>query len=154
MSIYGYVTLSLSDADAGEISFSEFLRMLTLSPWRDLLPEDVQEQLPAMVKEEISPHKSQHRAGAGAVTSAGEPSHVIIVRAAKELFDKTDTNGDGKIEEEELVRLCEQVAWYAAHKQYRVCCRCGRSSGGQSLHSCGRKCTTPCLCLTRMPTGL
>ena len=81
--------------------------MLTVSPWRELLPADVQEQLPEMVKQEISPQKQQN----SVETAADEPSHVTIVRAAKDLFDRTDANGDGKIEEEELVQLCEEVFW-------------------------------------------
>ena len=78
--------------------------MLTVSPWRELLPADVQEQLPEMVKQEISPQKQQNSVEAAA-------DDVTIVRAAKDLFDRTDANGDGKIEEEELVQLCEEVFW-------------------------------------------
>jgi len=98
--------MEVFDADnTGTISEGEFLRMLTVSPWRELLPADVQEQLPEMVKQEISPQKQQNSVEA----AADEPSHVTIVRAAKDLFDRTDANGDGKIEEEELVQLCEEV---------------------------------------------
>ena len=82
--------------------------MLTRSPWKDLLPADVQAQLPLMVMREISPER-QRPAVAAKPPKSSEPQFTVV-SAAKELFDQTDKNKDGRLEEEELVGLCEQVS--------------------------------------------
>jgi len=91
---------------SGGLSFHEFLRMLTRRPWKDLLPIEVQEHLPLLVQGVISPQKPKK----SAVDTSSLPV-IVILSSAKEIFEETDKNCSGKVEEEELVEMCHRV-WH------------------------------------------
>ena len=74
--------------------------MLTRKPWRDLLPPQVQAHLPLLVQGVISPQKK----GPDTTLPA-----IVVLTAAKEVFEEYDLDRSGELEEEELLRMCEQV---------------------------------------------
>jgi len=103
------------DKDAsGGLSFHEFLRMLTRKPWRELLPPQVQVHLPLLVQGVISPQKEPRK-------DTALPA-IVVLTAARELFIEFDMDRSGELEEQELLKMCEQV-WHRLGRAVTVSLR-------------------------------
>ena len=100
--------------------------------WQDMLPRDVAEGLPKVIRREASPQRQRPEAAAEAVQEARqerlaptaaaeasvqgaanntEDSNVVsnvVLAIVSELFRGADTNEDGKLDAEELAQLLQQ----------------------------------------------
>eukprot|EP00656_Telonema_subtile_P029791 TRINITY_DN3286_c0_g2_i2.p1 TRINITY_DN3286_c0_g2~~TRINITY_DN3286_c0_g2_i2.p1 ORF type:complete len:491 (-),score=149.16 TRINITY_DN3286_c0_g2_i2:80-1552(-) len=70
--------------------------MLTKDPWRQLLPHSTREILPKLILKELKPAPEQEHRPEGALS------------AATRLFDEADTDHDGHLDREELIRVAQQ----------------------------------------------
>ena len=88
--------------------------MLTRKPWRELLPPQVQVHLPLLVQGVISPQKEPRK-------DTALPA-IVVLTAARELFIEFDMDRSGELEEQELLKMCEQV-WHRLGRAVTVSLR-------------------------------
>ena len=84
--------------------FHEFVMILTSPPWRKEFPPEIQNQLPLLILKE-----AQGLPGHGVSEEAGREQGAAMIEAARELFEASDTQGKGEIEEEDLAALMKKV---------------------------------------------
>ena len=111
------------DADgSGGLCFPEFLRMITMKPWRDLLPHAVVDVLPKLVLKAMRAGSSEAEALEQLADDTQAQEEAIVeavddvmndsreeakqlVATARRLFDDFDTDSSGSIDQDELGNL-------------------------------------------------
>lgn len=86
---------------SGVIDYDEFISMLCVAPWNQLLPEDVQGYLE---------NKSRRRAATPmGKRAADETASAAVIRASRDLFQEVDMDKNGWIDADELYWLLKKL---------------------------------------------
>ena len=105
------------DADnSGTINFIEFLRMITMKPWKGLFPREVQDRLPKLVLQLSRASQAPEDLEIANMTLSAQevgrcshvPTHMLynqVVVSAREIFSEADTDGSGGLGADELVNV-------------------------------------------------
>eukprot|EP00658_Telonema_sp_P-2_P071241 TRINITY_DN60540_c0_g1_i1.p1 TRINITY_DN60540_c0_g1~~TRINITY_DN60540_c0_g1_i1.p1 ORF type:complete len:271 (+),score=77.43 TRINITY_DN60540_c0_g1_i1:81-893(+) len=83
---------------SGKLNFNEFVRLVQVEPWRQMIPPDIRQQLPFLVM------KLAHDM-APSSTDLKNMSTQEYTRQLQAFFDEVDCDGSGYLDETELVIL-------------------------------------------------
>jgi Ca2+-binding EF-hand superfamily protein len=101
---------NFDDDKNGLISFKEFVKMISNPPWDQLLPPDVQAKMHnSMMDAHTDTKEQRERRDANFREAAVAAAAKASLKAAKELFQEVDGDGNGTINETELECLVLMV---------------------------------------------
>jgi len=111
----------------GKINFLEFLRMVCMKPFKQLIPKRVAQRLPLLVckivKLAIPPEEEDEEEDIGEVAFSSLAQCVAgsreegraVLKMAQELFSAADDDGSGEVDEEELMGIIVELQSKLGH---------------------------------------
>ena len=98
--------ISRFDADnSGTINFMEFLRMITMKPWKNLFPSEVQNRLPKLVLQLSRASQAAEDFEISNMSSSAQE----VVASARQLFAEADKDGSGGLGADEICSVVKTL---------------------------------------------
>jgi len=97
----------------GGLSFEEFLRMLCCAPWKALLPESAQKQLPFLIMKRSKVNDQDELPE----VNIPEPGPLVL-QQLQEAFDSVDADKSGEIDANELSGLVQSAWFMMSHRGF------------------------------------